>query len=168
MGGYRTGFQSSTVSILSDIQAEIATLTKLVPTPQEPLGYGRDLVCVTDLTADMLEEDPESPVGIMNAAIRFLTTDRDSIPDAPGRGWNVRRLLNRAFTTAELLAQEGMIMGELEQDDRIDTATAKLELNYAARSVQIRIQIKPRALALQPFDFIVAVTDGAAHWELLK
>jgi hypothetical protein len=139
-----------------------------VPQPVEPLGYGVDLVCVDDLTEALDEEDPESVEGIMHSCVRFLTTDRDSIPDAPGRGYNVRRLLNRAFTGPELEAEQGLAMAELEQDDRIQRATVVFEINYATRAIKVRFHVVPRSLALQPFDFVASVTDGASHLELLK
>lgn len=156
------------MTILANIQAQIALLERIVEPPSGALGYGVDLSCVSDLEDDMREVGPDSPEGIMQSVIRFLTTDRDSIPDAPGRGWNLRRLLNRAYTAAELEAQEGLASQEAEQDDRIASATVTLEINTRLRSVKARVRIVPRAPGLRPFDFIASVTDGETHAELLR
>jgi hypothetical protein len=157
------------MTILDNINAQLAALVPVDrPAADDALGYGVDLSCVSDLTEDMRETDPESPEGIMESCVRFLTTDRDSIPGAPGRGWNLRRLLNRAFTAPEIEAQEGLAAQELDQDDRIDHATCALMINRGARTIKIRVRIFPKSLALQPFDFIATVTDGEALAELLK
>ena len=156
------------MTILSDIQAQIAQQSRIVESPTGALGCGIDLSCVDDLDENMREVDPASPEGIMQSVIRFLTTDRDSIPDAPGRGWNLRRLLNRAYTAAELEAQEGLAAQEVEQDDRIAASTVVLEINVPMRSVKARVRIVPRAPGLVPFDFITTVTDGETLAELLR
>ena len=157
------------MTLLDDIRAEIATLEKLVPTPAEPLGYGVDLSCVDDLTEAMLEVDANSRQGIAEHSVRMLTTERDSIPDAPGRGWNIRRLLNRAYTNSELRAQEGLAAAELEQDDRIESATVTMTITRATRSIRMHVQITPRDVAFGPFAFIITVnSDGEAFLELLS
>lgn len=156
------------MTILDDIRTDIAQLEKLVPTPTEPFGYGVDLACVDDLTEDMQEVDGFSRQGLAESCIRFLTTDRDSIPDAPGRGWNVRRLLNRAFTASELAAQEGLAAAELEQDDRIVSATVTLEIVRKTRTVNMHFTVEAEDPALGTFEFTAAVTDGDALLELLS
>jgi hypothetical protein len=156
------------MTMLSDINAQIAALPRAANPEPDALGYGVDLSCVSDLTEDMRETDPESPEGILESCVRFLTTDRDSIPGAPGRGWNVRRLLNRAYTASELAAQEGLATQELEQDDRIDRVELSLIINVQKREIKIRFRIFPKSLALQPFDAIATVTDGEAIAELVR
>jgi hypothetical protein len=157
------------MTLFSDFcDAEIATLERLVPTPVEPFGYGNDLSCVTDLTADLAEVDPFSIQGLAETAVRFLTSERDSIPDAPGRGYNVRRLLNRALTPLEIIAQEGLIAAELEQDeDRFEEVSASLVLT--GRSLAVTFTIQPSALTgLEAFSFVLAVTDSTTLIEGLR
>ncbi len=156
------------MTILDDIRVQLAALPRIVNPSDDALGYGVDLSCITDLTEDMAETDPESPEGILEWCIRVLTTDRDSIPDAPGLGWNVRRLLNRAYTPPELEAQEGLAAQALEGDDRIDRVDLTLEINRSKREVKVTFRIYPKSLALQPFDAIAVVTDGGALVELLR
>ncbi len=153
--------------VLDAIAEKTARLTRLVPTPLAPFGYGVDLSCVTDLTEDMAEVDPFSYQGIAESVLRFLISDRDSIPDAPGRGHNLRRLLNRAMTALELQAEEGLIETELEQDDRITAADATLTV--AGRRVVVRLKLTPNVQGLDLFTFTVAVEgDGKAFLEGLK
>ncbi len=151
------------MSTLKDlIAAETALLPKLVPTPLAPFFYGTDLSCTSDLDARMRETNPESPEGIVEACIRFLTTDRDSIPDAPNRGWNVIRLLNRGTSLHELREGEGQVMNELNQDDRIDRSEASLSYDLSTERLVIRFRIFPERSDIQPFDYVFAVDQSGA------
>lgn len=160
------------MSILKDaIAAAIASevIPELVPTPVAPFGYGRDLSCAWDITADLKETDPESVDGIIESVIRFITTDRDTIPDAPGRGTNVMRFLNRATDPQELRESEGVIRNEIEQDDRIDRAEVSLTLTNNGQRLRVHFKIRPESISLQPFDFVFAVdASGAMFLERLS
>ena len=135
------------------------------------LGYGRDAYCLTSVTDDVREVDPNSPLGMAQTAARACITPRDSCPDAPGRGFNVRRALNRATGPSELLAYEGMATNEIEQDDRVESAVVRLTLDNSAAipSVTMRFQITPRDPAIAPFDSVFVVPEtGAEMLELLS
>jgi len=155
------------MSLLDIINAEIAALDSLVPVPAEPFGYGTDLSCVSDLTPDMREVDPNSPQAIGESVVRFLTTERDSIPDAPGRGRNIYRLLNRPLSADDIIAEQSGISSEVLLDDRIDSATVDLTV-VGRGSISIVIRITPVDPTLGGFDLVLAVTDGETLFTLLN
>lgn len=144
-----------------------ANYVHLVPAVEGELGYGRDLSCVTDLTPNCDEVDPNSFQGIGEHAFRMLTADRDSIPDAPGRGYNVAKLLNAGMTTRDRRAQEGFIRAEVSQDDRI--AELEVDCSIRGREVEVKIHITPENPAVKAFDLILVVAEnGTAMIEALR
>jgi hypothetical protein len=139
--------------------------------PDSPLGYGRDAWCVSSATEDEREVDPDSPLGMAQMAMRACTTPRDTCPDAPGRGFDVRRALSRATGLSELLAYEGMATSEIEQDDRVDSVEVSLTLDrsLAIPSVRLRFVITPVRADLGPFAGVITVPEtGQAMLELLS
>lgn len=157
----------------SDITAAMrATLPPAVGTlPTTGLGYGRDAWCTgSELDDDAREVDPQSPLGIAQTLVRAYLSPRDSVPDAVGRGWDVRQCLNRGVTQTQLRAYEGMMQGEAEQDDRVQSATVSvaIEGSLAVPQLRGRFHIVPQDPALSPFDFVFTVpATGAAMLELL-
>lgn len=142
----------------------------LVPRPVEPFGYSRDLSCTSDFTANFDEVDPNSREGIQEHLFRMLTTDKDSIPDAPGQGYNLRKIINKGMTRGELRAQEGIIQGEAVRDDRISKVRVELSINLQTRDnpIKVKIFVTPEDPAVQPFDFVFAIADsGEAMLEAL-
>jgi hypothetical protein len=83
--------------------------------------YGADLSCTDDCDPLFAEVDGTTPLVVAQDAWRTITSPRDSIPDAPGRGLDVRMFARRAATTAEVQSWAAQIRAELEDDDRIDT-----------------------------------------------
>lgn len=155
------------MSLLTDlVDAGSTDIVRLVPVPSDPLGYGTDLSCATDLTPDLAEVDPDSVQGMGESIIRFLTAERDSIPDAPGRGFNVFRMILTGMTPEKMSEDETAISAEVQQDDRFASATATVTL-VAQRKISIRISVVPVDPALAPFDLVVAVSDGELLYQLL-
>jgi hypothetical protein len=156
------------MTILDDVKAQISELERLVPQPQEPLLFGRDLRCVTDLHEDMAETDPESPEGIGEAVLRRWTCPRGQNADDPNYGHDVRRLLNRATTRDELLAEAGLLRAEAEQEETVDTCLVALTADSLGREITITGQIFPKDPTIDPFKLVAVVTDGEAMLEIQR
>jgi len=154
-------------SILDAIDAEIATLAQIVPLPSGDLGYGVDLSCVTDVTPMLDETDPNSVRGIGEMAIRFLISERGSIPDAPDRGYNIYRLLAKAMSADDIQAEQRAISNEVIQDDRIASADTSMLL-VTRTQLQLRVSCVPSDLSLGPFDLIIAIADGETSFDILQ
>lgn len=156
------------MTILDEIKLQIAELERDVAQPLPPFNYGRDLSCTSDLADDMAETDPDSPVGISEALVRRWTCPRGQNADDPDYGYDVRQLLNRGMTQAELLAQAGLMRGEGEKEETVDTCEVSLVSDSLGRTIRVSARVVPVNPALQPFRFAVAVTDGATMLEIQR
>lgn len=151
------------------IAADLATLTERVAdVPAAPLGYGRDLACVTDITADCAEVDPMSRAAVVQAVLRRLTTPRGKLIDDPDYGFDVRQFANRAATNVELRSIGDQCRGEAVKDDRVFDATITATYDDAARKLTVSVMLDCYDPVLGTFDFTFAVTaDGTALLETL-
>jgi hypothetical protein len=156
------------MTILDDVKADIATLTREVAKPVPPLNYGVDLRCTTDLHDDLAETDPNSPEGIGEAIVRRWTCSRGQNGDDPDYGRDARSLLNRGLTRAELLAEAGLLRAEAEKEETVDTCEVSLVVDSLGKSVQISSTVTPVDPSLEPFRMAVALTDGATMLEIQR
>lgn len=81
--------------------------------------YGSDLSCTDDCDPLFAEVDGTTPRVVAESAWRSITSPRDSIPGAPGKGLDVRMFARRAATVAETQSWAAQIRAELLDDDRI-------------------------------------------------
>jgi hypothetical protein len=151
----------------TSIDTQIAELVRLVPQPREPLGYGSDLSCVSDLTVDLDEVDPFSMQAIGEAAIRRLTTARAALLDDRDYGIDVRAYCNRGTTLAELAELGGRCALELAKDDRIESARVTVTRDANGSALSISVVITAADPTLAPFTLTFAVTSGAAVLEAI-
>jgi hypothetical protein len=75
-------------------------------------------------------------------------------------------MLNRGMTNAELAAEAGMLRSEAEKDERVERCEVSLVVSNGSRDVRISAKVTPRDPDLEPFRFVVAVTDGQALLDL--
>jgi phage baseplate assembly protein W len=148
------------MTIVHDKIAEYtAELEALVAPPTGDLGYGGDLSCTDDLTADMAELDEHDPLLVAQSNYRRLRTPRGSLPDDPDYGFDLVELLNQGLTVRSAQEIEGQVRGELEKDDRNDmsalTVTVTLSGDLKAFDLDIR-----SISADAPYTLTLAVTDG--------
>ncbi len=155
-------------TILDEVKAQIAELERLVPPPGEPLLFGRDLRCVTDLHEDMAETDPASPEGIGEAILRRWTCPRGQNADDPNYGHDVRRLLNRATTRDELLAEGGLLRAEAEQEETVETCLVSLTSDSLGKEIRVVGQVVPKDPTIEPFKLVAVVTDGESMLEIQR
>lgn len=97
------------------------------------IDYGTDLAMVRtsaglDLDTKMRLE-PDTETLLLNAIIRRLSTPRGSIPEYPSYGYDLRSLLGKTLTNAQLLQEQAAIAAQLEQDERIRRARCSLSLS---------------------------------------
>lgn len=143
--------------------AVLATEPRMVPTPVPgaPLGYGTDLSCVTDVTADFAEVDPTSVRAIGEAIIRRLISKRGSVLDDPNYGTNVREWLNHPFGPDTLQTYRDAVVTETLKDDRVASATCAIALDLLTKRMRIGLRIEPANPTLRVFTLTFAVTDSA-------
>lgn len=143
--------------ISAAIDADIATLERNVSVPTGPLGYGRDLSCVTDCTETFDEVDPQSPLAIAQALMRELTTEHGTLPDDPNYGYNVRAALNHGVTLASLQALSDRIKTQVARDDRVSSAECALNYDQSTKRLRVTLDIVPTDARTHDFAFVFAV-----------
>lgn len=152
--------------VLDAIAADLAELTRIVPVPTGPLGYGRDLSCVDDVTEALDEVDPFSPAAIGEALLRRLTTPRGGLSDDADYGLDVRSCCNRGVPASELRELAGQIRSEATKDDRVEDASVTVTLP-SLNAMSIRILVTPADPLLDPFSLTFAVVSGQLLLEAL-
>lgn len=115
---------------MSVVREALAELLAELPAPSssvlEDEGFGSDLSCADDLTADMAELDTDDPLVVAQAVYRRLTTPRGGLIDDPDYGLDVRSFLHKGMTPAEVRAIAGQIRLEILKDERVLDAEVRL------------------------------------------
>lgn len=96
----------------------------IVSTPVGDLGYGRDLSCIDDLTANMDEVDENSPQAVEESLHRRITTPHgalNALGEDPDYGRDVRAFLSESTDAVTILAQQDLLAAECKKDDRVKT-----------------------------------------------
>lgn len=143
------------------LDAELATLTRVVDPPVRPFGYGVDLSCVTDVTPLFTEVDPASPTAIIEAVTRRFITPRGKLEDDADYGLDIRAHVARGITQRDLRALAGALQGEAQKDDRVSHATVSLAATLGASKLAAQVMIRPADPKLDAFTFTFAVTDAS-------
>lgn len=144
-------------------------LLRLVDPPVEPFGYGIDLSCVLDVTEDLAEVDPRSPLAIAEASIRRLITPRGGCPGDQDYGFDLRGQLNKGVTTLGLRMLAGQSRSEINKDDRVEDSTVQVTYDsVAGPALRVVVTILPADVDLGEFSFTFSVTDTTAVLEVIS
>jgi len=101
----------------------------IVTPPDGDLGYGIDLSCTDDLTANMAEIDPNSPAAVEEAIYRRITTPHGTLKylgEDPDYGRDVTAFLSTATTAVDIQAQQDLLAAECLKDDRVASCTCTI------------------------------------------
>ena len=153
--------------VQASIAEQIATLQRVVDAPVPPLGYGTDLSCITDLAEDLPEVDPASNHAIAEALIRRLITPRGALPGDSDYGFDLRGLLNRGVTLAELRAVTGQARNEVRKDDRVLDAKVSAAFTLQNSTLSVSIEVTPTDIENGTFSFTFALTDTTVAMEVI-
>lgn len=118
------------------------------------VDFGRDLWCLDDL-------DPGRTVTgallVAQAAYRRITTPRGAVIDAPNYGFDVRALLGKGLTPAQLAAIPGQVRGEILKDERVDSCSITATYTGGPNGT-LTLSIDGETAA-GPFNLVLAVTE---------
>jgi len=148
------------------LAAGLATLQRIVATPTGPLGYGTDLSCASDIDPQLIETDPNSVIGIGESTFRRWDCSRGALPpdgkDAREYGRDIRGMLNRGTTDADLNATTSALGVEASKDDRIASITVRATpLGDSKKpTIEIAAMITPADPTLAPFQLVLAVDSS--------
>lgn len=132
-------------------------------------GYGVDLVCVLDVTADMAEVDPQSAAAVTQAIMRRLVTPRGALLDDRSYGFDLRSYCNKGTTQAELMQLQAQVRSEARKDDRVATVDAIIVFTDPLQR-QLHVTVKGTLQESgQPFALVFFVTaDGVELQESIN
>jgi hypothetical protein len=140
------------------IAAGVALLTERVATtPPEPYGYGRDLVCVADLTTTLEETNPGTVESLAQDLYHRVTTERGTLVDDPDFGLDVRSFLSAGLTPQQLTLISHQVQLECLKDDRCASVEVDV-LTGRPGALDITIAVTPQDPALAAFTLVLAVT----------
>ena len=97
-----------TNAFVAGIAATLASETAAGNIPVPPFkvtyspDYGSDISCTSDTDAMFTEIAGDDPNIVAQWCWRILISDRDSIPDAEGLGFDIMSLVRRGATPAEI------------------------------------------------------------------
>jgi hypothetical protein len=155
-------------TVQAAIDAELALLEREVATPAAPFGYGTDVSLTSDLSPTLELVDAFSTRSIAEAILRRLDCPRGALVDDPDYGIDVRSMLNRGMTDAEVRALAGRIRAEVEKDDRIDTATVIVTPTPTADELRIQVVATAADARTGRFSLVLAVTSAEVLLEELR
>jgi len=145
------------------IDAEIELLGPPVDrVAPDAFGYGRDLSCITDVTAALDEVDPMSASAVTQAIIRRLITPRGGVIDDGAYGFDLRGYCNRGVTQPDLNRVQAQVQSEARKDDRVATANAVVQFTSLLRNrmlVNVTGTLKDSGEEFKLVFFVT--TDGA-------
>jgi hypothetical protein len=149
------------MSALTDFAAiELATLSRIVPAPVAPLGYGVDLSCVTDIAATLAEVPSTTVAGLRESLLRRLQTPRGflgGIEDDQNYGFDVVGMLNAGTTQQGLRGIEAGVRDEIAKDDRLLSATVSAEYTSTTSTLTVSASCIARDPAIGNFALIFSV-----------
>jgi hypothetical protein len=143
------------MSLLEDILAAVeAEAGPPLPT-QTVTGFGVDLDCADDVLESMALAPPVR--ALAQAVYRRLITPRGMVLDAPDYGFDLRSLLSKGMTQADLATVPGVARAEVTKDERIADATASARMLDAA-TLELTIRC---VTGVGPFELVLDVTAAA-------
>lgn len=142
------------------IDAELATIERIVDTPVAPFGYGSDISGAADLDEAMTEVDGFTTLALAQALVRRLDCPRGALLDDLDYGIDVRSFVNRPTTTAEINALAGQIRAELLKDDRVESLTVIVAPTPTGSAMAISLSVLPVDARLGPFRLTLGVTSA--------
>lgn len=87
--------------------------------------YGADIICTDDTDALFSEDDGTTAVAVAYVVWRTVTSDRGSIPDAPGEGIDLRAMLRKGATVAAQRLWPSLLQAEILRDERVATVAVR-------------------------------------------
>lgn len=145
--------------ILDRFNELLADVTREMPAPTAPFGYGTDIRCRDDVDEQMRDVDPFSRDALVDALVRRLDCPRGSLPGDRNYGISLRSYVNRGTTQADLVALGAQVRGELMKDDRVRDVTVPLP-TFSGGVLHVVVIVDAVDPLLGTFALTLAVTDG--------
>lgn len=103
---------------------------------------------------------------LANAIARTLDTPPGSLPDAPGRGYDLKRLILLELTPDELDAEAAQMEEQIGLDERVTSASVTLVQTRTAGGIVLTIAVEVTPDFDGPFAFTITASQAALEVKL--
>jgi len=145
----------------------LASLTRVMDAPSEPFGYGTDVACATDIEVPVRDVDPSGTEAVSFALLRRIDCPRGQMPDDGDYGFDLRGMLNRGITQADLAQIGSRIRSEWAKDDRVSSAAVVVTQTDNGASLRIVGTIVP-ASSSDTFRLVISATSAVVVLEAIN
>jgi len=97
---------------------------------------------------------------LQNYVICILDTPPGSLPDAPSRGYSVKRLLLHEFSPDELDSEASVMAEQIALDERVTSANVEIEQVKTATGIEALIKIEIDPDYDGPFEFTLRASEA--------
>lgn len=97
---------------------------------------------------------------LQNAVIRILDTPPGSLPDAPSRGYDLKRLLLLEMSADDIDAEAALMQEQIQLDERVISAEVEIERTATATGVEVLVTIKVDPDWDGPFEFTLRASEA--------
>jgi hypothetical protein len=97
---------------------------------------------------------------LQNAIIRILDTPPGSLPDAPDRGYDTKRLLLLEMSPDDIDSEAATMQEQIALDERVISAEVEIERVATATGVEVLITIKVDPDWDGPFEFTLRASEA--------
>lgn len=97
---------------------------------------------------------------LQNYVTRILDTPPGSLPDAPSRGYSVRRLLLHEFSIDELDSEASVMAEQIALDERVTSANVEIEQVRTATGIEALLKIEIDPDWDGPFEFTLRASEA--------
>jgi hypothetical protein len=97
---------------------------------------------------------------LQNYVVRILDTPPGSLPDAPSRGYSVKRLLLHEFNPDELDSEASIMSEQIALDERVTSANVEIEQVKIATGIEALIKIEIDPDYDGPFEFTLRASEA--------
>lgn len=151
----------------AELVTHLAEVTRVVPTPVAPFGYGTDVSTRDDMAEDAADVDGMSPEALAEALHRRLSTPRGGLIDDPSYGYDLRQELNRPVVLPRFYAESaGRVHSEITKDDRVAFASVECKALAAdGSSLRYTLRVTPVDPRTGGFELTLAVTSSTVLLE---
>jgi hypothetical protein len=97
---------------------------------------------------------------LQNAVIRILDTPPGSLPDAPSRGYDLKRLLLLEMSPDDIDAEAALMQEQIALDERVISCDVEIERTVTATGVDVLIKITIDPDWDGPFSFTLHASEA--------
>lgn len=118
---------------------ELSTVERVLEPSTSHPGWGSDLSCTDDVTADFAELDGNDPRILAEYTYRRINTSAGELADDPDWGFDVETLLHKGVTEKDLVNVRNVLRAEIARDERLRDVVVEASYNRSSEALTLNI-----------------------------